>query len=125
MFEIILVSYLAYSNNVRAKLKGVNGILWGAITAGAFFAAFILGGFVVIYNFCGDLVNIDAFSSPDVQVRTAAANQLMTVMNNNPLHLATIELFGIGGYLLVRYILEKKPGKKEPEVHWMDKMGQQ
>jgi hypothetical protein len=37
---------------------------------------------------------------------------------------ATIEIFGIGGYLLIRYILDKKPGKKEPEAHWMDKLGE-
>jgi hypothetical protein len=42
---------------------------------------------------------------------------------DHPLHMVTIELFGIGGYLLIRYLLERKPGKKEPEVHWMDKMG--
>ena len=125
MFEIILLSYLSYRNSVRAKLKGANGILWGAITVGAFLAALIIGGFVVIYNFCGDSVNIDALSSTDLKVRMAATNQLMAVLSNNPLHQATIEIFAIGGYLLVRYIIDQKPDKKEPEVHWMDKMGQQ
>ena len=125
MFEIILLAYLAYKNSVRAKLKGANGIVWGAITVGAFLGALIIGGFVVIFNFCGDSINLEQFSSTDPNVRLAASNNLMTVFNNNPLHLVTIELFGIGGYLLVRYIIDRKPGKKEPEVHWMDKMGNQ
>jgi hypothetical protein len=38
------------------------------------------------------------------------------VIATNPLHSTTIIMFGIGGYLLVRYILERKPGKKQEEV---------
>ena len=51
------------------------------------------------------------------------AQQLLQSFEAKPLHLITMEVFGIGGYLLVRYILDKKPDKKEPEMHWMDKMG--
>ena len=123
MFEVVLLVYLAYRNSVRAKLKGANGLTWGVITAVAFLAALVVGGMVVIFNFCADSVNIQQFSSADPKIRMAASNQLMAALNNNPLHLITIELFGIGGYLLIRYILDKKPDKKEPEIHWMDRMG--
>jgi hypothetical protein len=121
MFEIILLTYLAYSNSVRAKLKEANGFLWGFITVVAFLGGLIVGGFVVILNFCRDQVNLDQLSSSDVKIRMNATNQLRFALSDNPLHLITIEMFGIGGYLLVRYILDKKPGKKEPEVHIMDK----
>ena len=125
MFELVLLSYLAYKNNIRAKLKGANGVVWGALTVGAFLVGLIVGVFVVIFNFCGNSINIEQFSSPDAKVRMAASSQLVTVFNDNPLHQITIELFAIGGYLLIRYLIDKKPDKKEPEVHWMDKMGNQ
>lgn len=120
MFEIILMVYLAYRNSVRAKLKGANGLAWGMITAFAFIVTFIIGGIFVIVNFCGDIVNVQALSSADPKVRMALSNQLATAINNDPLHMITMELFGVGGYLLVRYILERRPDKKTPEIHWMD-----
>ncbi len=125
MFEIILLSYLAYRNSVRAKLKGANGFVWGAITVVSFLITLTIGGVFVILNFCANSINIEQFSSTDAKVRMAASQQMMAMLNDNPLHLITIELFGIGGYMLIRYILDRKPNKKEPEVHWMDKMGNQ
>jgi hypothetical protein len=125
MFEIILVADLAYKTSVKAKLKGANGVVWGLITVGAFMVGLVIGGLVVVFNFLGNSVNIDQFSSPDPKIRMAATTTLMEALNANPLHQLTIELFAIGGYLLIRYILDKKPEKKEPEVHWMDKMGNQ
>jgi hypothetical protein len=122
MFEIILMGFLSYRNGVRAKLKGKNPLLWGFITLVAYLSCLMIGGLVVIFNFCGNQVNLSQLSSLDVKSREAASAQLIHVLSANPLHLVTIELFGIGGYLLVRYILERKPGKKEPEVHWMDKL---
>ena len=61
----------------------------------------------------------------DPKSRAAASQQLYDALAANPLHQLTIEFFAIGGYLLVRYILDKKEGKKKSEVHWMDKLGKQ
>ncbi len=124
MFEILLLVYLSFRNSARAKLKGLNGFLWAGITAVAFLFTFMIGSLIVVFNFCADSVNIEAFSSVDPKVRATASKQLMEALSNNPLHLFTIELFGIGGYLLIRYILERKPNKKQPEIHWMDKLGE-
>ena len=123
MFEIILMAYLAYRNSLRAKLKGKNPVLWAFITVGAYLVAMIIGGLIVIFNFCKDAININNFSSLDSKSREAATQQLMQALQSNPLHLLTIELFGVGGFLLVRYIIDRTPDKKTPEVHWMDKLG--
>ena len=125
MFDLILIGYLAYRNGVRAKLKGQNGVLWGAVTVAAHVFFMVVGFFVVVLNFCQDAININQLSSLDTKARDAAAQQLIQSFAANPLHLITIELFGVGGYLLIRYILDRKPDKKEPEIHWMDKMGKQ
>jgi hypothetical protein len=124
MFEIILLVYLAFRNSVRAKTKGLSGWFWASMTIISFLSTLFIGCLVVVFNFCADAVNLDQLSSTDIAVRTAASKQLVEVLNANPLHVITIELFGLGGYLLVRYILDKKPNKIQHEVHWTDRLGE-
>jgi hypothetical protein len=124
--EIVLLIYLSYRNSIRAKNRGLNSLLWGAITACAFLAALMLGLFIVIVAFCGDIISASRLTSTmDHNTRLALSHQVEQAIASNFLHMVTIDLFAVGGYLLIRYILERKPGKKEPEVHWMDRMGEQ
>ncbi len=123
MFDLILICYLSYKNGMRAKGKGQNAIAWGVATVASYLLFMMVGLFVVVFSFCKDAINLEQMSSTDSKVREAAAQQLMQVFASNQLHLITIEAFGVGGYLLIRYILDRMPDKKEPEVHWMDKMG--
>ncbi len=125
VISLILLVFLAYSNSVRAKLKGKKPLLWAFITVGAYFAAFIFGGMLVIFNFCKDTINFSQFSSLDPKSKQAVQDQMQAALTANPLHVLTIYLAGFGGYLLVRYIIDRTPDKKKPEVHWMDKMGEQ
>ena len=125
MFDLILLGFLSYKNGIKAKVKGQNAIAWGLATTAAYIVCMLIGFFVVVYNFCKDEINLSQLSSLDVKAREAAAQRLMQVFEANQLHLITIELFGVGGYLIVRYILDRMPDKKEPEVHWMDKIGEQ
>src|ERR1043165_6797464 len=122
--DIILLAYLAFRNSVRAKLKGLNGWLWAGITIVSYVAALLVGYMVVVFNFCADKVNLSSLSTLDPKQRAEVSKQLAEAVATNPLHVFTIEFFGIGGYLLIRYILERKPNKKQPEVHWMDRLGE-
>lgn len=122
MFEIILLAYFSYRNNVRARAKGLNGVLWGILTAFSFITMLFIGSMVVIFGFYGDMINMDMLASTDPKVRADVSAQLVDMLGHNELHMLTIEVFGIGGYLLIRYILEKKPAKKNPQIHWMDKL---
>ncbi|MBL7692654.1 MAG: hypothetical protein JNM41_13770 [Flavipsychrobacter sp.] len=124
MFEIILLTYLSFRNSVRARIKGLNAWFWGGVTAVTFISALCVGCMVVVFNFLADTVNINDLSSTDLEVRSRVTKQLVEALNSNPLHVLTIELFGVGGYLLIRYVLEKKPNKKETEIHWMDRLGE-
>ncbi|MBX2905639.1 MAG: hypothetical protein KF744_06340 [Taibaiella sp.] len=124
MFQIVLLAYLAFRNGVRARQKGLNVVLWGALTVLSFFFAFALGVGVVTANFLGESFNLQRLSTLQGTEREEAVKQFQDLFFANPLHFLTVILFGIGGYLLIRFILEKKPNKKEPEVHWMDKLGE-
>lgn len=124
MFEIVLLGYLAFRNGVRARQKGLNTMLWGGLTVLSFFFAQAIGIMVVMMNFMSGAINMQLITSPDPKVRLEAQKQFQELYAANPLHAITALLFGIGGYLLIRYILEKKPNKKQPEIHWMDKLGE-
>ena len=115
MFEIILMCYLSFRNNILARRKGLNGMAWAALTAVAFLATLFLGVMVVVFGFCADKVNTSMMGSPDPKVRAVVTQQLLQLFNENPLHLVTVEFFAFGGYLLIRYLLERKPEPKQPE----------
>ena len=120
MFEIFLLTTLAFNNSRKARNKGLNPLAWGLITVAAYLAALIIGGMFVIYNFCQDAINYNQLSSPDASVRALASQQVVKALSGNFLHMLTIELFGIGGFLLIRYILDKRPDKTNPDIQWMD-----
>src|SRR4051794_31551018 len=111
--EIILLAYLSYRNGLRARLKGLNGFVWTGYTALAFIVALIIGYGIVISYFCGNVINLAQLSGLDQKNRIAMSQKLAEVIAANPLNEPTIIAFGIGGYLLIRFILEQKPGKKQ------------
>ncbi len=125
MFEIILLAYLTYRNSLKAKAKGQNVAVWAVYTVLAYLFFLIIGGFIVLFTFCKNQIDLNQFSSMDPKMRDAARLQIEQAFAAKPLHLITIEMFAIGGYLLIRFLLERMPDKKKPEVHWMDKMGEQ
>lgn len=116
MVEILLLSFFALRNGMRARMKGVSPFLWALITVGAYFAMMMLGTLIVIVYFCRDVINVNQFAYMDSKSRELAVVQLQQVFNTHPLHVVTVELFGIGGYLFVRYLLDRKPTKKNPEL---------
>ncbi len=123
MYRILILGYLSYRNSVRAKLKGLNQWVWAMLTVAAFFSALVVGCFVVVLYFAADSATFAMLQSTNEEIRNAASQQILEVLGNSPIQLMTIDIFGFGGYLLIRYILERKPDKKEPEIHWMDKLG--
>lgn len=104
-------------------MKGLNSTVWAAATVVAYFTAMLVGCIVVCIS-CAGSIDMNLMSSPDPAVKEAVRQQLQDLLDNNWLHMFTIEFFALGGYLFIRYILEKKPNKKAPEVHWMDKLGE-
>ena len=125
---IFVLFFLAYRNSVRAKLKGQNGLLWGVVTAVSYLLSEIIGLYVVISLFCRDAVDMSILAKSKGNFDEASKQfnlQVSKALMENPLREITVFLFGLGGYLLVRYLIERKPDKKEPEIHWMDKMGEQ
>ncbi len=121
-FDLVLLAYLTYKNGMRAKLKAQNAVLWSVITLVCVTVTYFIGFVFVAMVFCAKNVNMQQLSSVDVKTKQAIAQQIVQAFSDNPLHLITVELFGLGGYLLIRYILNRRPDKKEPEVHWMDKI---
>ena len=125
---ILILCLLGYRNSAKAKLKGQNGLLWGVITVISYIIAEGIGLYLVIALFCLDVVDMSILSKANGNF-DAVSKQFNAQVNQalmaNPLRELTVFLFGLGGYLFVRYLIDRKPDKKEPEIHWMDKMGEQ
>lgn len=97
MAELLLSIFFAYRNAMLAKTKGQNTVVWVIITIVTFFLAYGIGG--------GILISI-LYKGP------LERDTLISFLLNSPILLITILFFGVGGYLLIRYILEKMPDKK-------------
>jgi hypothetical protein len=95
MILLFLIGIFVYLNANLAKKKGLNPLLWGFITVVAFFAAFmLLGGIYVSFVYSGPLTQ----------------EAMKQYLGDNILVAWTIILLGIGGTLLVRFILERTKG---------------
>ena len=118
----ILLGFFAYRNGMRAKQKEQNPYLWGALTVALFAIASIIGMMVVMVSILKD-ENLDLakIQAKDQVYAQSLAQQVAQALENNPIHSITIIVFGLGGYLLVRYILDKKPEKKKKLDLWPDK----
>lgn len=121
--SLLMLMYLSYRNGVKAKKKSLNGIVWGLISFASCFIAEMIGAFMVIFCFCSNVINVNRLAT-DPSYKNTEVQLMQQDFINNPLHPITITVFGIGGYLLVRYILEKKPGKNDSPPHWSDKLGE-
>jgi len=123
IFSLLLLVFLSYKNGVRAKRKSLNGWVWGLSSFLACFVAEIIGMLIVLLFFCAKVIDINRLGT-DPSYKNTAVQLLQQEFIKNPLDYVTIVLFGIGGYLLVRYILDKKPGKNDVPSHWSDKLGE-
>ena len=95
-FDLILLIAMAYLNAVRAKRKGKTAWVWGLLTVVSFFVCTVLGEMIVLGLFYKGPLTADA---------------LQSFFINNILSLLFCFVCGIGGFLLVRYILDRKPDK--------------
>lgn len=118
LIYIAFIAFLAYRNGLRAKFKGKSAGLYAFLTVLLFILGEVLGGLLVILFFCRDLIKYATV--PTAKAINEMQQQINDAFMANPLHSITVELFGIGGYLLVRYIIERIPAKKNNLPLWPD-----
>jgi Na+-driven multidrug efflux pump len=100
MFELLLSIFCSYRNAQLARRKGQNTVIWVIITMVAFFLGYFIGSVAMVSIFYrGDLT----------------PQAMMAFLVDRPLIVVTIMFFALGGYLLVRYILERMPDVKSNE----------
>lgn len=102
-----VVAYLAYSNGLRAKMKGRSLGLYAFLTVLLFFTGMFASIAFVALFFCRDLIYLAPNAS--IEEMNAAGQRLSEAIFSNTLRSLTVELGSFGGYLLVRYIVEHAP----------------
>lgn len=114
---IFLILYMAYRNGLIAKLKGKNQVLWSLLTLVSYWICSGIGALVVMII----LIRSHQITQADIErvsgSQKAVNDLIMPLMLDNPIHFITIMVFGLGGYLLVRFILERMPIKNMPKDH--------
>lgn len=97
--DILVFVLFSILNGKLAKKKGLRQGPWIWRTIGAMFAGAFLGSMIISAGYKG---SIDVAS-------------MQKFLSDNPLKVITMYMLEIGGGLLVRYILEKKPDATSQE----------
>lgn len=105
---IILLIFLAFRNGMRAREKGVSAPLWGFLTVVFFSMGLFIGFFISFLAIFRGQFNMIRMQRDQAKYSQELAMQFSQALLNNPVHSFAIMMCGLGGYLLVRYILNKK-----------------
>lgn len=111
---LLLLALLSYRNGIRAQQRGLNPTRWIVFTViafmcGLFVAAFILAIIILFRN--------PAMIALAQQNNQAAITKYMTDnLSGNALVYSTLFFAGgYGGYLLIRYMIDKNAGKSNTQ----------
>lgn len=125
---LLLLIFLGYRNSLRARLKGQNGLMWAIITVAAYIFCESIGLLIVVSLFCRDTVNIHLLTNATGHFDAVSRQfnqQVEKALLANPLREFAVIMFGLGGYLFVRYLLERRPHKKQANMQPADKISEQ
>lgn len=89
---LLLLVFLIYSNVRLARKKGKNPVIWGLIS---------LAAFLVFYGMLGGIYISIVYKGP------VAREAVQAYLMKEPLAMTMLIMLGIGGVLLVRYLLER------------------
>jgi hypothetical protein len=99
MLDIIVLYFLLKKIGLLAKEKGVSSVKWKILAVLSWFVFEGIGvDFALAWSGLGEIKNVTQFSS---------------IIINNPGIMLFAYFCAFGGYLLVRYILERKPNQQE------------
>lgn len=98
LFLIALVVFCAYQNAKLAERKGQNTVLWAFITVVAVAIAFVFSSAALV---------LIMYKGP---IEQSAINEFV---KQHPFLPITVFFLGLGGYMVVRYILERMADKIE------------
>lgn len=103
-----MIASLSYSNAKRATAKGLSQIVWILYTIIAFAIGLFAGSSILflILSIKNPIVGTFVKNNDQNGLNQFMANALT---NNLLLYSALLFAGGFGGYLLVRYLIEKKP----------------
>ncbi len=89
---LLLLGLIIYTNARLAKKKGKNPVLWGVISLVAFFVSYAMLGVLYISFVYKGPYNQEAMKA---------------YLMNEPLTVLMLLMLGVGGMLVVRFILER------------------
>lgn len=115
---IILIVFFGYRNAMRAKMKGLSPLVWGLLTVLLFFVGSFIGIVIALVAVLkNNNMDMDRLRTDNVRYSQELAGEFQQSMIANPIHGLTILMCAMGGYLLIRYILGRKPDIVQPDTN--------
>lgn len=114
MFDLLIAILLGINNGARARIKGQRGGLWIFITVICMLIGEMIGGIIILIFFNNGAIDFNAASSGK-ETMDELSRQIANLYGT-PMHSILVLLCGFGGYLLIRYILERMPNKTDDNV---------
>jgi hypothetical protein len=105
---LLLLIAFCLGNARRARIKGLNPVPWVIYTIVGFFAGTFIASYLIIFKHPA-LIEFAKLND-----QAGMKNYMLKQMPEQLLLVYTALIFagGLGGYLLIRYLLERKPFKK-------------
>lgn len=97
MLDTVLLFILIFSNSRLATKRGRNSLAWGIIT---------LVGYLIIGGLAGAIYLLFGYKG---DINPLAVQEYVLKAQQDPIKHITIVMLGVGGGLLIRFILEKLP----------------
>lgn len=109
--EILIFILCCYLNYSRAKIAQFNGAKWALLTLALIFVGLMIGGIALLLSFAAKDQEFNRLLTAVPQDKTATMLYLQKKITF--LHQLLVIFCGLGGYFLVRYMLERKIVRKE------------
>ncbi|HTN47705.1 MAG TPA: hypothetical protein VL098_15255 [Flavipsychrobacter sp.] len=106
--EIIVVIFCCYLNYSRAKSAKLSGAKWALLTFALMFVGVMIGGIALLLSFASKDAEFNRLITQIPQDQESTMSYLQGKITF--LHQLFVLFCSIGGYLLVRYLLNKRMG---------------
>lgn len=105
--------YLSYRNGARAHEKGFSGVLFGFLTFLLYLVTTVIGVLITFFAVFRNTLDPVRMEKDNYNYSRELAAQFVQEIIANPIHYLAILMCGLGGYMLVQYIVGRLPNKNE------------
>lgn len=102
---VLMMVFLSFRNAAKAKEKGASGPAFGFLTFLLFLIGTFIGIVITFFAVFKDVIDPVRLQKDNTAYSQELAQQFAQEIFANPIHSIAIMMCGMGGYLLVNYMI--------------------